>query len=149
MNRTSILNNFLLENHFNETAKYIAESDSYYDDGEELIVLGGLTVPTADEIFIKYCHSLGLSYEVDIEVLSFLHELGHGETLHIATEEDELNRDLTIMLCNLLGVEDEEDFMMYFTTPIEAMATEWAVNFCNENIEKVKELERKILCIVD
>ena len=62
MNRTSILNNFLLENNFNETAKYVAESDSYYDDGEELIVLGGLTVPTADEIFIKYCYSLGLSY---------------------------------------------------------------------------------------
>ena len=149
MNRTSILNNFLLENHFDETAKYVAESDSYYDDGEELIVLGGLTVPAADKIFIKYCYSLGLSYEVDIEVLSFLHELCHGETLHIATEEDELNRDLTIMLCNLLGVEDEEDFMMYFTTPIEAMATEWAVNFCNENIEKVKELERKMLCIMD
>ena len=41
MNRTSILNNFLLENHFSENAKYVAESDSYYDDSEELIVLGG------------------------------------------------------------------------------------------------------------
>ena len=136
MNRTSILNNFLLENHFDETAKYVAESDSYYDSGEELIVLGGLTVPTADEIFIKYCSSLGLSYEVDIEVLSFLHELGHGETLHIMTEEDEIDRNLTITLRNLLGAESKEYFMMYFTTPIEAIATKWAVDFCNKNIEK-------------
>ena len=28
MNRTSILNNFLLENHFNEIAKYVAKNDS-------------------------------------------------------------------------------------------------------------------------
>ena len=81
---SKVLNNFLqVQGYTDVTASFVQVSDSYYTSGAERgeIILGGLTNPKADEIFMKYCKTLGLKVEVSIETLSFLHELGHHNTL--------------------------------------------------------------------
>lgn len=144
MGINKVLNDFLKENDFDCGAEYVAESDSYYDMIEEHIVLGGQSVLRGDEIFIEYCKKLGLEKEYSINTLSFMHELGHHITLDEADDEDwEYARLLDIAV--LLEPDNDEKYLKYFTQPIEAMATEWAVEFMNEH-SKMMEIFDAALC---
>lgn len=149
MNKTQkieqILNNFLISQSCNGVrAEYIEQSDSYYCNG--LITLGGMSDLKGDEIFIDYCtNTLGLQVDVSVETLSFLHELGHHNTLEIISEEDYVASEIIKQYLYEQDIEDEERFIKYFDCPTERAATVDAIKFCNNNPSIVKKLDEELL----
>ena len=147
---TNVLNEFLKTQGYAENeicAEYRADEDSYYDESTSvpLIVLGGLTNKKADEIFMRFCkEELGLVTDVDIVTLTFLHELGHHNTIDFLDEEENADSEFTKLMLAVLGEDTEKDYMSYFTCPIEIEATIDAVEFCNHCPEVVKKLDAAI-----
>lgn len=147
---TNILNDFLKTQGYAEDeiyAEYRENEDSYYDESSSipLIVLGGLTNKKADEVFMNFCkNDLGLKTEVSVITLSFLHELGHHNTIDFLDEEENADSEFTKLMLAILGEDTEEDYMSYFTCPIEIEATIDAVEFCNHCPEAAKKLDAAI-----
>ena len=147
---TNILNNFLKSQGYAENevyAKFVVDEDSYYDESESVpyIVLGGMTNKKADEIFMKYCkETLGLVTEISVITLTFLHELGHHNTVDFLDNDELFESELTKMALACKGEETEEAFIKYFTCPIEMEATIDAVEFCNHCPEAAKKLDAAI-----
>lgn len=147
---TNVLNEFLKTQGYAEDevcAEYRVDEDSYYDESTSvpLIVLGGLTNKKADEIFMRFCKErLGLVTDVDIITLTFLHELGHHNTIDFLDEEENADSEFTKLMLAILGEDTEEDYMSYFTCPIEIEATIDAVEFCNHCPEAAKKLDAAI-----
>ena len=145
---SAVLNNFLqIQGYTNVKASFIQVSSSYYAAGAECgeIVLGGLTNPKADEIFIKYCKTLGLKVGVSVETLSFLHELGHHNTLDFLDADEITESEFIKENLYMQNEETEEAFMQYFTCPEETEATADAVEFCNHNPVIVKMFDKQLL----
>ena len=146
---SKVLNDFLkLQGYNNVTAKYNELMDSYYSANPVMgeIVLGGITNPAADEVFVEYCEKdLGLTVEISVETLAFLHELGHHNTLVFIDDIDIIASDVIKEILYMQDEETEEAFMKYFTCPVEQEATTDAVNFCNHNPEVVMQLDKDLL----
>ena len=105
----------------NEFAYYYAESKICVTD----------TKSDFDNEFLSLARENGLNEEVSAFVISFFHELGHNETIDDVEEEYEGNKnDLTM----------EE----YFYLEEEFLATEWAIDFCNENMDIVKKIQKNL-----
>lgn len=140
-----ILNNFLETQGFDDArAEYIEHSDSYYCNNQ--VVLGGMSDLLGDEIFLDYCkNTLDLKVELSVETLSFLHELGHHNTLEIIDDEDYLASEVIKCMLYEQNIGDEERFIKYFTCPVEEAATIDAVNFCNSNPNLVTALDIMLL----
>ena len=104
----------------------IGNEFAYYYE-ESLIVVD----PTdTDEEFLTLARENGLNEEVSSFVISFFHELGHNETIDFVEEYDGDK--------NALSAEE------YFSLEEEFEATAWAIDFCNENLELVKEIEKNL-----
>ena len=145
---STVLNNFLqVQGYTDVIANFVRASDSYYTSGAEYgeIVLGGLTNSKADKVFMKYCKTLGLEVEVSIETLSFLHELGHHNTLDFLDGNEIAESELIKENLYMQNEETEEAFMQYFTCPEEMEATVDAVEFCNHNPVIVKMFDKQLL----
>ena len=145
---SNVLNNFLqIQGYTDVKVNFVSVSDSYYTIGAEYgeITLGGLTNPKADEIFMKYCKTLGLEVEVSVETLSFLHELGHHNTLDFLDPDEIAASELLKENLYMQDEETEETFMQYFTCPEEMEATADAVDFCNHNPVIVKMFDKQLL----
>ena len=139
-----ILNNFLKIQGFNDVrAEYIETSDSYYE--YDTIVLGGLTNVEADEIYLDYCKELGLEDEIGIEALSFLHELGHHNTIELVSDDDYYESESIKLMLYMIGEETEERYMQYFSCPTEKAATLDAIEFCNQNPKVIKEFDGQLI----
>lgn len=144
---TDVLNEFLVQQGYNDelTALYNPDEESYYNCEERLVVFGGLTNRYADELFMKYCKTLGLVIPVHIETLTFLHEVGHHLTVDFLDEEEIVNSEWTKFLLNLKDDwYTEKDYMSYFACPVEYEATMDAVKFCNNCPKVVMDLDKKI-----
>lgn len=76
-------------------------------------------------------------------VWAVLHEVGHHETYYDMTEEENRRCDK-----KKARIEKTHARWPYYNQPDEVLATTWAVNYANENVEKVKEFERNLLEIV-
>ena len=142
-----ILNNFLQENCFDCHAVYDVEADSYYSIYEEEIVLGGQPDAVADKVFMKYVKELGLMGEWNINTLTFMHELSHHLTLHLLDEEEVKISQEIKFFCSLESERfgDNEDIcMIYFKCPEEAIATEYAVEYLNNNYELMQEFDKEL-----
>ena len=149
---SKVLNEFLeSQGYSNVVAKYIEVSDCYYYGGGEVpeVVLGGLTNYEADKVFMTYCkEDLGLEVEISIDTLSFLHELGHHNTIDFLDDAELIESDCIKSMLYMLNDESEESFMKYFTCPVEKEATIDAVNFCNHNPEVVQQLDNVLLNVL-
>lgn len=144
---TKVLNNFLESQGYSEdvVAKFINISDSYYAPGIiGEVVLGGITNKAADEVFLRYCKELGLNIEVSVETLSFLHELGHYNTMDFLDDDEILESELTKLMLYMQDEESEENFIKYFNCPIEREATIDAIEFCNHCSTAVIQLDKEI-----
>lgn len=122
-NLVKVLNNIANEY---ECEVVIGNEFAYYYDENKIVVN-----PTdTDETFLTLARESGLNEEVSSFVISFFHELGHNETVDFC-EEYEGNKDALTM---------EE----YFYIEEEYEATMWAIEFCNSNINVVKEIEKNL-----
>lgn len=122
-NLIKLLNN--IANEF-ECEVVIGDEFAYYYEENKIVVN-----PTdTDEEFVALARENGLNEEVSNFVISFFHELGHNETIDFCEEYDGDKDALTI----------EE----YFYLDEEYEATMWAIDFCNSNIDIVREIEKNI-----
>ena len=83
--------------------------------------------------------------EVSVETLSFLHELGHHNTLDFLDPDEIAASELLKENLYMQDEETEEAFMQYFTCPEEMEATADAVDFCNHNPVIVKMFDKQLL----
>lgn len=139
----NILNKFLVENDFDCYAE-LGEDFAYYD-AKSLITYALIIPVDNDKWFFEYATSLGLKYDCGNFILSFFHEIGHSETLHLLEDEEE--EEIWKVKNNLTFEEFEkskEKANIYFDLPDEKLATQWAVDYINENVGKVRELSNKL-----
>ena len=104
----------------------IGNEFAYYYE-ENLVVVDPFD---KDEAFLNFARKNGLNETVSSFVISFFHELGHNETIDFVEEYDGDK--------NALSAEE------YFSLEEEFEATAWAIDFCNENLELVKEIEKNL-----
>ena len=145
---TKVLQDFLQSQGYTDVvAKYSKINDSFYAPGAEYgeVVLGGITNKEADEVFMSYCKELGLITEVSVETLSFLHELGHHNTMDFLDDDELTESELIKLMLYMDAEESEESYRQYFNCPIEREATLDAIDFCNHCAAAAKELDRKLL----
>ena len=105
----------------NEFAYYYAENKICVTSAKSAI----------DDEFMALARANGLNKDVDIFTISFFHELGHNETIDDVEEEFDGNKDSLTM---------EE----YFYLEEEFLATEWAIDFCNENMDIEKKIQKML-----
>jgi hypothetical protein len=90
---------------------------------------------------------LELPYNIGQFFTSFLHELGHAETLcEFSEEELESDENESHRLAMLLP--SIENDMAYYHLPTEMAATRWAIDYIIAYPERVKELVEKISPLV-
>lgn len=143
---SQVLNNFLVSQGYDDViVRFIQISDSYYTPGViGEVVLGGISNIKADEVFVEYCKELGLKEDISIETLSFLHELGHHNTIDFLDDEEIYESEMIKMLLYMQDEETKEAFMKYFNCPIEKEATIDAIKFCNHFPRAAAELDKQI-----
>lgn len=133
------LKTWLDENGYDELDVEVGEDFLFYQ-GIDLISVALAQPQFCIEAWDKFLAELGLNIVIDSFYSSFLHELGHYETLHLF-DEDEITESINIRMS--LAEKDnitEENHLEYWRLPEEIAATQWAVDFMNENTEAVRHL---------
>jgi hypothetical protein len=111
----------------------------YYDTAT---ITYALVAPTRmDTLFRGLYNELGIMYNVDLFILSFFHELGHGETINDISETLYLYSQKRKAIIENHTEEEATDELIreYQTLPDEIAATAWACDFINNNARAVKE----------
>ena len=97
-----------------------------------VINIGSGYEPEAGRLFEQFLYEYGMEYiGFDDSVLSFLHELGHYNTVSNFNDAE---------LCFYRAVKFAMDAFKYWEVPDEMAANMWVVNFVNEKVEAVEEL---------
>ena len=144
---TNILDDFLDE--FGATSRLGVEFG--YLERKNLIEYAVAIEPVSDGAFMANFHRLAPEINCDTFLISFLHELGHHMTMPDLTEEDYwycvdtvdvLEEEITTP-----GLPKErimEIHQQYYDLPIERMATDWAIEYIFDNVEKVAALWNRL-----
>lgn len=128
-NIENILNKFL------EPFECTAElgSDFSYWYSESLICFALAVTESNDIDFRDFCKELQPELHCDIFLLSFMHELGHHETLDEWEDEEYLDMKIQKERINKMKVSQKEKNFMYFNIPDERRATEWGLQYIIEH----------------
>ena len=142
-----LLQNYLSDNGFTVDIRVNNNEDWYYESDFRFINATMRRDPVIDSWFRELCDELGLEWNCPMFLLSMLHELGHDETIDDFTE---FEWDLPSFYTFLKGVmiEEEpskEDYMTYFRSPREIVATDWAIAYANEEKEGLRALWSEII----
>lgn len=135
---TNVLDNYLMENDFEVTTEIGLDFEYYY--AESKIVYSLVTTEKTDRLFKEFAKANGLKVDCGIFLLSFFHELGHNETIDYIDQKTEkrcskIKKGLTT---------SEKDCIIYFNLEDEKIATDWAINYINNNTEKIKKLAENL-----
>ena len=103
------------------------DNDFYFNCVKDTVSYSFVHTESFIRDFNLVCNGLGLNYDIDIFWLSFFHEVGHGQTYHLVSDEAACEADLL-------------EGLSYYYCEREIIATEWAVEFINNHIEQVIEL---------
>ena len=96
------------------------------------------------EWYIDFCKSKGLKHDVSWYTLCLLHEIGHDQTVYFL---DEWEYKIDFIGSYITSIYSFTRFglwlkcQLYFRLPTEIVATEWAVDFINNNYKEVLKLE--------
>lgn len=143
---TSILDEFLTEYECTSTLT----SDFCYFSDSNIIGYSFLVEEVNDALFMNVINSLSPIVSCDIFLWSFLHELGHHQTIEDFSIKElkkyyktkaKLSKRLSKAKTDLQKLELKKQ---YFVLPDEYAATAWAVNFVNANLNKVQALWTKL-----
>ena len=100
---------------------------------EETVYIGKTYDKETDRRFGEFVKELDSHCRAPIFLLSVLHEIGHIMTY----EEEALDeKDFLYAAIDLklkLGADEEECVKEYFRIPLEMEATQWAIDFANNN----------------
>lgn len=144
-NIENILNKFLEP--FECTAKLGSDFSYWYS---ESLICFALAVAESNDIdFRDFCKELQPELHCDIFLLSFIHELGHHETLDEWNDEEYLDMKIQKEQINKMKVSQKEKNFMYFNIPDERRATEWGLQYIMEHQTEImllwNELQQAIL----
>lgn len=103
---------------------------SYYAD-EHDITWSVLFDQETENMWNAFLVTLGLRYDLHHFWTSFLHEVGHDETMYLLTAEEIAYCAERAKVCSNAE---------YFELSREIIATKWAIDFIHNNIEAVREL---------
>ena len=147
MNITKI-NKWLASHNFECTCELgESEDDFCYDHSTETIYIGTLAENSVKP-FMKYAKSLGFYINAPIEVLAFLHELGHYNTLDFIDDEvldrDEFIKTLMEKVPNT-NLTVKAKYFIYHRLAMEKAATLWAINYANTHPAEVIVLSNLLL----
>ena len=116
-------------------------NDWYYDWRTDEININLYYNEEADRLFSNVCKELGLNWNCPMPLMSYLHEVGHYQTIE---DCDTLLWNLTDIYTRLKGIMSDEitekDHYVYFFAPRERVATEWACDFANTHKTELIEL---------
>jgi hypothetical protein len=141
---TRVLNDFLRP--FNTFCVY--DTDFSYSSFAQTIYYSLVMTDTGSKAFTKHFNSIAPDITCDIFLISLLHELGHHMTLSAFSEEelDEYYDDVEYIRAHLET--DESPYEEYFNLPVEAAATNWAIEFIRNNADHLAKLWSKIQGII-
>jgi len=140
------INKWLSRNDFDCSAKI--DTEFYYDSIKNKIGYAIAESENQIKCFADYCNQLGLAHSLEYFTLAFFHELGHNETLDIVSDA-EYNKSLKEKAkLNKLKVITDKDKYKYYNLPIEQIATQWAVDYINDNIAKIKDFETNVFYLI-
>lgn len=98
--------------------------------------------------FYRFAKSLGLSNDVSIEVIAFLHELGHSQCDKYMTSwqglKDALGRKILMGTAPRTELSAQIRYFFYHRMYREKMATAWAINFIENNKEQTAILAEAV-----
>ena len=142
----NVLNEFLAE--FDITAELGTDFAYWYASGK---ITYSLVLPEGQDYFMNNFNRLAPDIKCDPFLASFLHEVGHNETLDWIEEAEEaycdiMKKGLEKKLDKCIGdpKKKEELHQIYFDLPDEYEATMWAIEYMRENAEKVAEFWNKL-----
>lgn len=142
----SILNEFLIE--FDVTADI--GPDFCYWHNRNAIEYSLVVSDKAGELYMNYVHKFAPDITCDVFLISFLHELGHHETIDELTDEEEMycrdvKTDIGVILSENKDLATRETmYNLYFGLPDELAATSWAIEYIRSNREKIAKLWNRI-----
>lgn len=130
-----------LENFFKEydieLAFRVGEDFAYFYE-TDVVNYSLTTLGKQDVYFQKFFHKLDSRIKnVDVFMLSILHEVGHSQTL--ADIDDDLYEQELRVKATLDGGKKADNYI-YFGLPSEIAATLWAVDFILDNREELAVL---------
>ena len=103
---------------------------AYYRD-ERDITWSVLYDQETEAMWDAFLERMGLAYMLHHFWTSFLHEVGHDETMYLLTAEEIAYCAERAKVCSLAE---------YFELSREIIATKWAIDFIHNNIVAVREL---------
>lgn len=134
-----IINDFIKENDFAEVTAVIGADFCYYDSLNRIQF--SLVVPKESmKAFTQFAINNGLKVDCGDFILALFHELGHSETIDLLDEEETA---YCLGKKRILG-NNRSDYQEYMRLADEFAATAWAINYINNNAEKVKMLAEKV-----
>lgn len=151
----NVLNDFLKE--FEVTAEVAKEFCYLWEQNKILVTLAVPDFQTKN--FMEDFHSRAPEIKLDCFLACFFHELGHCETVDLLTDEEELEcyRKRKILNEEAKRTTDEVKLAViceeYHKLPDEYLATEWAINYIRNNVDKVAkfwaDLQKAILTVYE
>ena len=139
-NIENILNKFLES--FECTAELGSDFSYWYSDS---LINFALVVSKSNDIdFRDFCKELQPQLHCDIFLLSFMHELGHHETVDEWEDEEYLDMKIQKEKINKMKVSQKEKNFMYFNIPDEKRATEWGLKYIMAHQTEIMQLWNEI-----
>lgn len=108
------------------------DTDFAYDPVEDIVYWSVVVSEKNSEDFKEFFESLGCVVKADVFIYSLFHEIGHSQTLESLAEEDynySWDRKADPEITNY----------EYFRLPNEIVASQWAVDYINNNAEEIEE----------
>jgi hypothetical protein len=122
------------------------DTDFVYEYATSTVYYALVVSDNSSKWFREYALSKGLKYDCGSFFLSLFHELGHHMTMDLI-DDDEYWEGVEKKK-GLDGSKKEDNFF-YFDLPDERAATEWAIDYINNNQEKIQELYNSIKLDID
>ena len=121
----------------------IGEDFAYYPF-HDLIEISLVTIDRSSKNFLSFVNTEFNDITADIFLWSLLHEIGHHETWDILTDSEIIESQIIKKQIQNNEIDSNRKDEIYFYTPDEYAATEWAANYMKENVQEVKEFWEKL-----
>ena len=136
------LNKWLAQNGFNTECVFEKDGVFQYDPNDNIIIIPGTHIDEPDSLFMKCLRGLGLISDFDTITLSFLHELGHAQTLDLFTDKESAKCDDIKREYQFTIDEDSDDFYLeYWKVKDELLANKWAITYADCFTNKAQKVE--------
>ena len=141
------LNSWLEKYGFDTVVEGMEPSFGYYYNRDSIVYTLSMR-ESAIKSWSLLMEEMDCPFVINQFYTSFLHELGHAQTLDLLTEEEEqFSKNEEIRLSQLDDIVQAD--YEYYHLPREIIATEWAMNFMRENENAIKELVETTAPILD